>query len=168
MKTEIETEQVSDTIIEQNRFTGEFLEIQDVSGFIPLLPDEWKEEFLILWPEYIESGQLYGYYEDNHLKAAGVVFSKASTDLITYQKIAETLFLEGYLYLGFICVEKNEKGKGLGSKWIKHLIQNFPNNSFWLAVEQDKLVSFYQKNGFSVYCEIETESGTEWVMTYKK
>ena len=55
---------------------------------------------------------------------------------------------KGYLYVGFIFVIEERRQQNLGSIWLDNLKKMYPNQKFWLTIEDLKLDTFYVKNGF--------------------
>jgi ribosomal protein S18 acetylase RimI-like enzyme len=60
---------------------------------------------------------------------------------------------EEYIYLWFIAVDKNEEGKGIGSKMLQEIINqsNKQQKAIYLETSNEGNLRFYQKHGFQIY-----------------
>lgn len=101
---------------------------------------------------------------DGEVMAGGLVFSVVSPDTRCYGPLAREWFDRGYLYLGFIWVREQHRGAGIGSLWLRELYRYYPGQKFWLAIEEERLEHFYQKNGFRLVAETSAAGYPEWIM----
>ncbi|MGM5469785.1 GNAT family N-acetyltransferase [Flavobacteriaceae bacterium LMO-SS05] len=116
--------------------------------FFNKLPKNWIEVILPHWEKLKTTTELYVLMEEDAILAGGLVFSKCPPDMMYYKKEAKEWFNKGYLYLGFIFVDESKRNKSLGSLWLENIKKHYPNNGFWLAIEDENLHKFYSKNGF--------------------
>lgn len=135
------------------------------STFFSVLPLDWRESILPVWPEYKDSTKVLTIEKQRSIIAGGLVFSKPTPDTFMYLSVAENLFNKGFLYLAYIWVVEQHRGKGLGLLWLNELIKKYPEQKFWLAIEEFELHHFYEKCGFILKDEITLSSGSEWIMT---
>jgi tRNA(Met) C34 N-acetyltransferase TmcA len=59
------------------------------------------------------------------------------------------------------------RGKRLGSDWLKLLIQDFPEQKYWLTVEEEELIQFYKKNHFKLIKSLKNGEDTDWLLVYE-
>lgn len=134
--------------------------------FFSKLPEDWQEGIVPYWPEYQQTARIYILHAANEVLGGGIVFSSVSPDTqVVYKQEAQSWFDQGYLYIGFLWFAEEHRGKQLGSQWLKHLFARNSRQKFWLAIDDYKLSSFYQRNGFSLVERIELPEGDEWVLT---
>lgn len=136
----------------------------DPERFFDLLPPDWREGIEPYWPSYKDHTRVLILEDEDEVVAGGLVFSDVSPDTICYGTLAKQWFDRGYLYLGFIWVKQQCRGKGLGSLWLKELQQHYPGQKYWLAIEEEHLKNFYQKNGYLVAAETTAAGYPEWIM----
>src|SRR5690606_13450182 len=86
--------------------------------------------------------------ENNKPIAGGLVFSECPPDMLYAEEEADYWCKNGYLYLGFIYVLEEKRGRNLGSLWLSHLKSKFLKQKYWLTIEDMGLHGFYSKNGF--------------------
>lgn len=135
--------------------------------FFPILPVIWQENIVPFWEEYKQSAKIYGLFEGAALMAGGIVFSTCSPDMRYNPVEAQTWLDQGYLYIGFLWVPEEYRGKRLGSAWLKLLIQDFPEQKYWLTVEEEELIQFYQKNHFKLIKSLKNGEDTDWLLVYE-
>jgi len=116
--------------------------------FFEMLPSDWKDNIVPFWNDLKSTTQLFVLIENETIIAGGLVFSKCPPDLMYYEKEANTWFEKGYLYLGFIFVDEKQRNRSLGSLWLDNIKKQYPKTGFWLAIEDENLHKFYDKNGF--------------------
>lgn len=125
-----------------------FKEITQYSQFFNILPLDWQETILPFWEIYKDSTKCYLLLENEKPIAGGLVFYKCPPDMLYAEEEANVWFNKGYLYLGFIYVLEERRGQNLGSFWLSKLKDKFPQQKYWLTIEDLGLHSFYAKNGF--------------------
>lgn len=138
-------------------------EIRNSQSFFNILPPEWTECLQPYWAEYEKSTKIYGLLEDGHLIGGGLIFDRPSPDT-PYIQFANRLFEKGYLYIGFLWIEPTHRGKGLGKQWLESVRELYPNNRFWLSIEEENLKPFYDQNGFKLSATLEYDEGCiDWI-----
>jgi GNAT superfamily N-acetyltransferase len=134
--------------------------------FFKILPEDWRVEIAPEWPQYVATGsRVFGVKDNDKVVAGGVVFTTVSPDTKGYATIAESWFDKGYTYFGFLFVSPDYRGKGLGKYWIEQLRSSMPNQSFWLAIEDEDLLKFYEPFGFKVVEKVDNDGVEEWILT---
>jgi GNAT superfamily N-acetyltransferase len=136
--------------------------------FFQLLPKSWQKGIVPYWYTYSGKAEIYTIEEDGTIVAGGVVFKDFSEDLKYFKEEAKYWLGLGYYYLGYIWVVKSKRGQNLGSKWLVELLKQHPNTNFWLTIEEEKLKSFYLKNGFRLIKKLQKGKTTEWLLVYEK
>lgn len=136
--------------------------------FFQLLPKSWQKGIVPYWDTYSGKAEIYTIEEEGTIVAGGVVFKDFSEDLKYFKEEAKYWLGLGYFYLGYIWVVKSKRGQNLGSKWLVELLKHHPNTNFWLTIEEEKLKSFYLKNGFRLIKKLQKEKTTEWLLVYEK
>lgn len=131
--------------------------------FFNILPEDWQVSIVPFWPAYQQNSRIFTLETDTAVLGGGIVFGSVSPDTKIYSKEAQNWFKRGYLYIGFLWIDENFRGKNLGSMWLKALDRHFPDQKFWLAIEEERLAAFYEKNGFRFAKKIETQAGNEWI-----
>lgn len=132
--------------------------------FFSILPQDWADGIVPYWAEYNDSAKVYCVLEDDKVVAGGIVFSTVSPDTKGYAEIAQSWFDKGYLYIAFLYVSPEQRGRGLGSFWFKELKKLKPNQHYWLAIEEHALSGFYAPLGFEER-ELVMNNGTqEWIL----
>jgi len=116
--------------------------------FFEMLPSDWKDNIVPFWDDLKSTTQLFVLIENKTMIAGGLVFSKCPPDLMYYEKKANKWFEKGFLYLGFIFVDERQRNRSLGSLWLENIKKQYPKTGFWLAIEDQNLHKFYDKNGF--------------------
>ena len=134
--------------------------------FFDILPLEWKEEIEDSWPFYESFTNLYTILSENTIIAGGLVFAACPKDMEKHQEVAENWFSKGYLYIGFLFVHESFRNYKLGSTWLKELKNRYPDQNYWLTVEEEGLIYFYQKNGFVLETELVSHDSKEWLLSY--
>ncbi|MFP5471539.1 MAG: GNAT family N-acetyltransferase [Bacteroidia bacterium] len=132
--------------------------------FFSILPKDWQKEIIPHWSNYTSTAKIYVLKQHNKILGGGIVFSTVSPDTMAYKELAQTYFDKGYLYLAFIYVDEKLRGKNLGSIWLQNSLKTYPNQKFWLTIEDISLKSFYEKNGFELTQKISLPDWDEWVI----
>ena len=140
---------------------------EEPERFFSILPADWQEGIVPQWSAYAHSSSIFILETSAEILGGGIVFSKPSPDCQpSYLVEAQEWFDRGYLYIGFVWISERHRDKQLGSKWLQQLCKSMPAQNFWLTIEDVKLSSFYQRNGFELIREVALDYAPEWVMTY--
>lgn len=154
------------SLSDQSLYSG--YAFSDLTGraerFFGVLPDDWREGIAPYWHKYEESTNVYVLEKENRIAGGGLVFSTPAPDTLTYKEEAEHWFDQGYLYIGFLWIDEQFRNQRLGSYWLRQLFARDQSQRFWLAIEEEDLAAFYQKNGFYVKKTIHPGSSMEWIM----
>ncbi len=134
--------------------------------YFEILPDDWKALIEPFWNQYKSSAAIYVFKNAQDIIAGGIVFKTCPPDLLAYQNALQHWFDAGYYYLGFIFVKETLRGQNLGSKWLNELKRQYPNQKFWLLIEDEKLHHFYIKNGFQRVQDFQNGDQTEGLYVY--
>lgn len=134
--------------------------------FFDILPEDWQEDIKPIWNQYESSSHIYLWEDEGKIAGGGIVFSKTTPDMMYAREIAEKWFAKGYLYIGFLWVNPEKRGQHLGSLWLKKLYKNFPDQKYWLTIEDFGLEHFYERNGFRIEKELVNENKIEKLMVY--
>lgn len=140
---------------------------QSSKSFFQLLPEDWQETIVPYWDNYRDSAKIYTLTSENKILGGGIVFSSVSPDTEVYYFEAQNMLNQGYLYLGFLWVNKDFREKGFGSLWLKELLKKNPGQKYWLSIEDFGLSSFYIKNGFKILKQLDVNGSAEWIMIYE-
>ena len=135
-------------------------------AFFSILPDEWKEDLVPAWSDISQDCSIYTLENENVIIAGGILFSTCPPDLQYFRENAEKWFKSGYLYIGYLWVIPEYRGKSFGSLWIEKLKSVLPKQKFWLVIEDEKLQYFYKQNGFKTAGTI-TIKNQEWILYYE-
>lgn len=133
--------------------------------FFNILPDDWKALIEPYWDNYKDAAKIYVLKEDDEVVAGGIVFSKSLPDMSDFERSVQSLFSEGYLYIGFIWVPLDKRNRQLASQWLTLLKNQDPNQKYWLTIEEAWLKHFYEKNGFKLIKESNDADNKEWLFT---
>lgn len=133
--------------------------------FFRALPEDWHECIEPFWPDYQDTARIIIAETESEVLGGGIVFSTVSPDTHPdYAQEAQQWHDQGYLYIGFLWFSENLRGKNLGTNWLQHVYNNFPEHKFWLAIDESRLASFYKRNGFELIKQIDVNEYPEWVM----
>jgi GNAT superfamily N-acetyltransferase len=125
--------------------------------FFDMLPKDWQDAIVPFWKDLKATTQLLVLIEQDAIAAGGLVFSECPPDMGHYKNEAKEWFKKGYLYLGFIFVDETKRNRNLGSLWLNNIKNLYPNTGFWLAIEDENLHKFYDRNGFEKVATIKNE-----------
>ncbi|AHM58858.1 gcn5-related n-acetyltransferase [Flammeovirgaceae bacterium 311] len=133
--------------------------------FFSALPADWQEGIVPYWLAYEHTAKIYILESEGAVLGGGIVFSTVSPDTQPcYFEEALRWFDQGYLYIGFLWFSEQHRGKQLGTKWLQHVFELLPEQSFWLAIDDYKLSSFYTRNGFELIKKIGSQESEEWIL----
>lgn len=132
--------------------------------FFDILPEDWREGIEPYWPEYAETATIYILENETEVLGGGIIFSTVSPDAKIYAEKAQQMFDQGYLYLAYIWIAPTQRGKNLGSEWLKQVQKQYPVQPFWLTIEEYELHTFYEKNGFQLLERLDLSPWGEWAM----
>jgi len=145
----------------------QFVELTNTPDvFFGLLPEDWSVEIAPMWEQYAITGsRIFGVTEDEKVVAGGIVFNTVSPDTMGYSAIAQNWLDKGYLYIAFLFVSPDARGRGLGSLWVTELRKKLPDQHFWLAIDEHSLIHFYLPLGFESAQEVRNNDQMEWILT---
>ena len=145
-----------------------FKSIANSTSFISLLPADWLVALRSYLPLVENNAQAYGLYQAGELVAGGVVFLEELKESTSFEKEhAPYMFKACGPYIGFVWVLPERRGEQLGSLWFNELFKTFPNQGFWLSIEEAGLKTFYEKIGFKVFdTHIENGNFLEQILFY--
>lgn len=135
--------------------------------FFEILPEDWQAGIVPYWKEYHTAANIYIVKAENKLVAGGILFNCLPPDPSDLDHRFNYLFAEGYLYIGFLFVQPEMRHLHLGSWWLDKLKKKYPGQKYWLTIEEEALKHFYQRNGFEILGESDSDP-KEWVLTYNK
>lgn len=136
--------------------------------FFDILPEDWRCLIAPYWERYSPTSTIYILEKEKEVLAGGIVFGSSSPDMTTFEKAhGKVYFKLGYLYIGFLWVVPEHRGKALGSEWLSLLKKRNKKQSYWLTIEEERLKTFYKKNGFECVAESVLTSNKEWLLIYK-
>ncbi|MBP0904396.1 GNAT family N-acetyltransferase [Mariniflexile gromovii] len=139
----------------------------EVPDFFKILPKDWQESIMPFWGTYKTTTKCYVLLENNQIMAGGLVFSTCPPDMLYAEEEANSWLQKGYLYLGFIYVLEEKRGRNLGSLWLNELKTMHPKQNFWLTIEDLNLNAFYVKNGFNYIKSLYHDGVEEGLYVYK-
>lgn len=134
-------------------------------SFFDFLPKDWKEVLIPQWDRLKTTSELYVIWNANELVCMGIVFQKYLPNLSREEQAAWTNFKDA-LYIGYLYTVPKYRGKGMATLWFESLKKEYPNSTFWLAIEQPTLMKFYSKLGFHRYESVHLPQHTqkEWIL----
>ena len=142
--------------------------------FFDILTSDWRSGIEPFWKEYATNATIYGLVENKQacptevsfgrVIAGAILFSTVSPDTKGYHKIAQHWLDKDYLYLAFVFVAENRRSEGLGSLLINKIKEQLPTQKFWLAIEDHRLLNFYQLLGFQFAQKVQNDDVEEWIL----
>jgi len=139
--------------------------------FFDILPEDWQEPIVPVWATYRDKAQIFILLNEgrqNFVLGGGIIFKVPSPDTEAYEAEAQRWFRLGYLYLAWLWIDEQHRGKKLGSMWLSEILKLHPDQKFWLTIEDHALWDFYKKHGFQMVKCLEIEDGKqEWVLIYE-
>lgn len=136
-------------------------------SFFEILPEDWKDVIESVWDDYKKNANIYVFKNALDITAGGIVFRTAPPNMTDFE-IGEwqKYVTANFHYIGFLFVDPKYRGKSLGSEWLTALKDQFPDQSYWLTIEEEGLRSFYEKNGFKCVSKSKDKDNPEWIFTY--
>ena len=131
--------------------------------FFDILPGDWSESIVPFWLQYENTARVFVIQMGGEVAGGGIIFTTNPPDT-AYVAEARELFNAGYMYIGFLWVSEKHRGKKLGLEWIHQIRRHYPNQKFWLAIDEYWLKTFYERAGFSVIKEVLVPEGKEWIL----
>jgi len=136
--------------------------------FFNILPEDWQDIIIPAWEAYKSTVNIYVFRNGLDITVGGIVFRTAPPNMSDFEtEVAQKYVDSGFHYIGFLFVDPKFRNQGLGSKWLKVIKEEFPNQSYWLTIEEGSLRSFYEKNGFICVSESLDKLNPEWVLIYQ-
>ena len=133
--------------------------------FFAILPRDWRRVIAPCWEDYRGKAKIFILESAaEEVLGGGIVFSAVSPDARAYEAEAQHWFDLGYLYIGFLWVAEEHRGKRLGSKWLVELRKKYPGQKFWLAIDDYVLLAFYESNGFRLVGQVDAGAWEEWIL----
>jgi len=140
----------------------------DGSNFFKILPNDWQDIIVPVWGNYKMDANIYVFKNDSEITVGGIVFKGAPPNMTDFEIGEGHKYVDsGFKYIGFLFVNPKYRNQALGSKWLRALIEEFPNESYWLTIEEVGLKSFYEKNSFKCVSESMDPNNQEWIFTYQ-
>ena len=136
--------------------------------FFKILPKDWQDIIIPIWKDYKKSARIYVFKNDEELAAGGIVFNGPPPNMTDFEIVEGQKYVDsGFHYIGFLFVDLKYRNLALGSKWLMALKEEFPNQSYWLTIEEEGLKSFYEKNGFKCVSESKDSNNREWIFIFQ-
>ncbi len=139
----------------------------DPQSFFDIMQADWKVSIAPFWKDYVETARVFTLETDTEVLGGGIIFSTIPPATID-EKGAQELFDSGLLYIGFLYIKENYRGCNLGTKWLEEVRREYKGSHFWLTIDEYRLKSFYNRNGFHVVGEVSNGDWSEWVMVDKE
>lgn len=147
------------------------LEIVDLSDepevFFDLLPTDWLDALHANWSDFKPSTYVFGIKKGQQVIGGGLVFSEHSNETDNYPQVSKYYFSAGFLYIGYLWVAEDFRGQNIGDFWLNSVFNMFPQNPFWLSIEDAGLAKFYLRNGFTLEREMIFPGGKDWIYVRK-
>jgi GNAT superfamily N-acetyltransferase len=139
----------------------------DSLAFFKILPKDWQDVIDSVWKDYKNNASVYVFKEGLDITPGGIVFRAAPPNMTDFEIGEwEKYVTANFHYIGFLFVDPSYRGKALGSEWLSALKAYFPDQSYWLTIEEEGLRLFYEKNGFKCVSQSKDKDNPEWIFTY--
>ena len=138
------------------------------SEFFKLLPLSWSKGLLEVWQDYRVKSEIFVLVNDGKIVAGGIVVKGVPEDMQHFLKEAMFYASQGYLYIGYLWVVESHRNQNLGSRWLWELKKLYPQKTFWLSIEEEKLKDFYLRNDFTLEQELKKDGNREWIMVFDR
>ncbi|RAJ09271.1 GNAT family N-acetyltransferase [Arenibacter echinorum] len=140
----------------------------DGRSYFKILPEDWQEVIESVWDDYKNNATVYVFKDDLEISAGGIVFRTAPPNMTDFEiEEWQKYVTANFHYIGFLFVDTKYRGKSLGSEWLTALKDQFPDQSYWLTIEEEGLRSFYEKNGFKCVSTSRDKANPEWILIYQ-
>lgn len=133
--------------------------------YFEVLPADWREEIEPHWNTLKEYTRIFTLEAEGKAYGGGLIFKRVSPDTEAYREEAQHWFDKGHWYIGFLFIPEQFRNLKLGSLWLARIFGHFPKQKFWLTVDEETLVKFYEKNGFKLEKTIELQGVKEWLLS---
>jgi hypothetical protein len=133
------------------------------NDFFKILPLDWQEALKLVWNDTLGTSEIFVIKEYKTIIAGGIIFKNMTADMQLFEAEAIKLLASGSYYIGYLWVVETRRGEDLGSMWLKQLKQSYPDNSFWLTIEEEGLNTFYNKNNFRLLAAKNSQNEKEWL-----
>lgn len=146
----------------------EFEVLKDNSQFFfKILPHDWREAIEPIWEGYRKEANIYVLRDGQEIVAGGIVFNGTPPNRTDFEiEIGENYIEKGYPYIAFLYVVSHRRNEALGSRWIQALKNQFPDQAYWLTIEEEGLKQFYTKNGFECVAASKDGDLPEWLFVF--
>ncbi|HUH47650.1 MAG TPA: GNAT family N-acetyltransferase [Arenibacter sp.] len=135
--------------------------------FFKILPPDWREAIEPIWQDYREEADIYVFREGEEVVAGGIVFKATPPNRTDFEiEKGENYIRNGFHYIGFLFVAPDRRNEALGTRWLRALKNRFPEQSYWLTIEEEGLKQFYTKNGFECVASSTDRDLPEWLFVY--
>ncbi|MCK0190837.1 GNAT family N-acetyltransferase [Arenibacter sp. F20364] len=137
-------------------------------NYFSILPEEWQDVIESVWEDYKNNASIYVFKNGLDITAGGIVFRSAPPNMTDFElEEWQKYVAANFHYIGFLFVDPKYRGKSLGSEWLTALKDQFPDQSYWLTIEEEGLRSFYEKNGFKCVSQSMDNDNPEWILVYE-
>lgn len=138
----------------------------DPRPFLIQLPADWREPLETWMGEHPGEPHVHVLRQGEAVVAGGALFNSLPPGMSAFEDEALVWLSRGYGYLGFIWVVPERRGEGLGQRWLQYMQRSGLCPAYWLTVEEEGLIAFYERCGFQNRGEITGESGPEWLLVW--
>lgn len=147
----------------------EFRQINDnYQDFFKILPIDWQDDIVPIWDDYVDVPKIFVLTDFSKIVAGGIVFNSAPPNRTEFEIVeGEPYLAKGYHYIGFLFVDPDRRNEALGTRWLTALKHQFPDQCFWLTIEEEALKNFYIKNGFVCVAQSAMGDSPEWMLIYE-
>ncbi len=129
----------------------EFKQHPEVSlAFFDFFPTDWKETLFPQWERLSSTTKAYFLEYHSEVITVGLVFSKNYPEFSAVEKEAFSC-LAPMPYLGYVFTLPKYRKQGLGRLWFEQLFKHFPEQNYWLSIEDLNLEQFYLNVGFTLW-----------------
>lgn len=95
----------------------EFIEVTNTPNiFFDILPADWSEGIAPVWTAYSSTSRIFCLKMNGQIVGGGIVFRTIAPDTLD-EALAQTLYDDGLLYIGFLWISEEFRGCNLGSMW---------------------------------------------------
>ena len=135
--------------------------------FFKILPPDWQDAIVYIWEDYKRDAHIYVLLDEGEIVAGGIVFKGTPPNRTDFEiEAGEEYIKKGYHYIGFLYVISHRRKENLGSKWLEALKGRFPEQAYWLTIEEEGLKKFYVRNGFECVATSTDPDLPEWLFVF--